>query len=81
MTLTELCNLIGAHSTDCMNKAMYGRVARPLFNCSVSGLGTRLGDHNITVMLLSLVDAPLDGPYTNQVHVSVCIYFHWLLLL
>ena len=67
-----------------MIKAMYGRVARPLFDFSESGLGTRLGDHNITVMLLwkkLFVDALLDGPYADQVHVSVCIYFHWLLLL
>ena len=66
-----------------MNKAMYGRVARPLFDFSESSLGTRLGDHNISDVTLEkwFVDAPLDGPYANQVHVSVCIYFHWLLLL
>ena len=53
----------------------------PFFDFFESGLGTRLGDHNITVMLLwknSFVDVPLDGPYANPVHVSVCIYFHWL---
>ena len=66
-----------------MNKAMYGRVARPLFDFSESGLGTRLGDHNISDVTLekSFVDAPLDRHYANQVHVSVYIYFHWLLLL
>ena len=51
MTLPELCNLIGAHPTDCMNKAKYGRVARPLFDFSESGLGTRLGDHISDVTL------------------------------
>ena len=60
-----------------MNQAMYDHVARPLFDFSESSLGTRLGDHNITEMLLwkkEFVDAPLDGAYTNPVHVSVCIY-------
>ena len=28
--VTELCNLIGAHCTEHADKAMYGRVARPL---------------------------------------------------
>ena len=51
----------------------------PFFDFSKSGLGTRLrGSHYSDVIF---VDAPLDGPYANQVHVSVCIYFHWLLLL
>ena len=31
---------------------MYGRVARPLFDFSESGLGTRLGDHNISDVTL-----------------------------
>ena len=46
-------------------------------------MGTRLGDHNISDVTLEklFVDASLDGPYANQVHVSVYIYFHWLLLL
>ena len=64
--VTEFRDLIGTHCTDCMNKAMYGRVAGSL-DFSESGLGK--------------IDAPLEAPFANQVHVSVCIYFHLLLLL